>query len=95
MTEKLTIKLIELINRELYIPDGEDVQMTPPEATKDDITLTTPAWILGACMQTLQQRNHSEWDAIVDICDWIRTGARCWVMAPEVIAGLVPLAQMR
>jgi len=95
MTENLTTRLIELINHELYPSHGEDKQMTSLEANNGGIVLATPAWILGTCMQALAQRNHSEWDTIVDIRNWICTGAKCWGKAPEVIAGLVPLARMR
>ena len=95
MTENLTTRLIGLINRELYPSHGEDVQITSLEANNDGIVLATPAWILGTCMQALQQRNHSEWDTVVDIYNWICTGAKRWGKTPEVIAGLVPLARMR
>lgn len=99
MGENFTTKLVEAINQQLRLNESEDVLMRSSNATTNDnnhtSVLANPARILGACMQALQRRAHSEWSTQVDIRDWIRTGTKTWSTSPEVLAGLAPLARAR
>lgn len=91
-----------MINNELQVPvtiadtntDDGDVQMSSNSLNTSSV-LANPAWILGTCMHALHKRTHSEWTTKVDICDWIRSGTKNWGSAPEVLAGLTPLARIR
>jgi hypothetical protein len=96
MSEKLTTKLIGLIDRELQPSTGseEDVQMLST-VEESSIVLAKPVWILATYMQALQKRDPTEWATKVDIYKWICSGTKNWGVAPEVVAGLAPLARMR
>jgi U3 small nucleolar RNA-associated protein 20 len=95
MSDKLTTKLIGLINNELQPSTASTREEDDVQVTSQDSVLTRPAWILGTCMNALQKRNHSEWATKVNICNWIRSGLKNWGTTPEVVAGLAPLARMR
>ncbi|KAF9449246.1 hypothetical protein P691DRAFT_667809, partial [Macrolepiota fuliginosa MF-IS2] len=100
-SDKLTTKLVEMINHVLQITpgankaDGEIQIDSAGDASTDHNLLARPAWVLGTCMQALHKRTQSEWATKADICEWIRSGTRNWGTSPEVLAGLAPLARSR
>jgi hypothetical protein len=93
LSEKLTKKLIDVIDIELLAAD-KGMNMVS-EGIDAPSVLGGPAWILGACMRALQQRPHTEWTKEINISDWTRKGVKEWGSSPEFLAGLTPLARSR
>lgn len=93
LSEKLTKKLINVIENELVVADG-GVNMVPDGPAAPSV-LASPAWILGKCMRALQQRPHAEWATEINLSDWAQSSIKNWGSSPEILAGLTPLARSR
>lgn len=56
-------------------------------------TAANSAWVLGVCMQTLVERDVSEWSDRVDLDLWTRTCLQNWAWSHDVLGGLFALSQ--
>ncbi|KAI0937862.1 hypothetical protein AcW1_003904 [Taiwanofungus camphoratus] len=65
----------------------------PGSHAEYEATYANSAWILGACLQCLSERDSSEWGAEADVTAWMTKMAEEWGWSSSTLGGLESLVR--